>query len=82
MDRLGDVRTDIFLLGNDLKITFYVTEPSAMIEIQENYQELDELLHDLFDQIQLKVKVSAKRIKDFDRPDVQMTGNRRVDLRI
>jgi hypothetical protein len=82
MDRLGDVRTDIFLLGNDLNITFYVTEPSAMIEIQENYQELSELLHDLFDQIQLKVKVSAKRIKDFNRPDVQMPGNRRVDLRI
>ncbi len=82
MDRLGDVRTDFFLLGNDLNITFYVTEPSAMIEIQENYQELDELLHDLFDQIQLKVRVSEKRVKDFDRPDVQMTGNRRVDLRI
>jgi hypothetical protein len=82
MDRLGDVRTDFSLSGKDLNITFYVTEPSAMIEIQENYQELEALLHDLFDQIQLKVKVSEKRVKDFDRPNVQMFGNRKVDLRI
>ncbi len=82
MDRLGDVRTDFSLLGKDLNITFYVTEPSALIEIQENYQELDALLHNLFDQVQLAVKVSEKRVKDFDRPDVQMAGNRKVDLRI
>jgi hypothetical protein len=67
MDRLGDVRTDFYLLENDLNITFYVTEPAAMIEINENYQELYDLLHDLFDQVQLKVKVSEKRVKDFDR---------------
>jgi hypothetical protein len=82
MDRLGDIRTDFSLLGKDLNITFYVTEPSAMIEIQENYPELEELLHDLFAQVQLKVKVSEKRVRDFDRPDVQMDGNRKVDLRI
>ena len=82
MDRLGDVRTDLSLLGKDLNISFYVTEPSAMIEIKENYRELETLLHDLFDQIQLKVKVSRKRVEDFDRPDVQRAGNRTVDLRI
>jgi len=82
MDRLGDIRTDFSLVGKDLNITFYVAEPSAMIEIQENYQELEELLHGLFDQVQLKVKVSEKRIRDFDRPDVQVEGNRKVDLRI
>jgi len=82
MDRLGDVRTDFYLLENDLNISFYVTEPSTKIAIQENCQELDQLLHDLFDRIQLKVVVSLKRVEDFDRPDVQLTGNRRVDVRI
>jgi hypothetical protein len=82
MDRLGDVRTDFYLLENDLNITFYVTEPAAMIEINENYQELYDLLHDLFDQVQLKVKVSEKRVKDFDRPDIQMAGSQKVDVRI
>jgi hypothetical protein len=82
MNRLGDVRTDFFLLGNDLNLTFYVTEPSTKITIQDNFRELDDLLHDLFDQVQLKVMVSDKKVKDFDRPDVQMTGNHKVDLRI
>jgi hypothetical protein len=82
MNRLGDVRTDFSLLGNDLNLTFYVTEPSTKIAIQDNFRELDDLLHDLFDQVQLKVIVSDKKVKDFDRPDVQMTGNHKVDLRI
>jgi hypothetical protein len=82
MNRLGDVRTDFSLLGNDLNLTFYVTEPSTKITIQDNFRELDDLLHDLFDQVQLKVMVSGKKVKDFDRPDVQMTGNHKVDLRI
>jgi len=82
MNRLGDVRTDFFQLGNDLNLTFYVTEPATKIAIQENYRELDDLLHDLFNQVQLKVIVSDKKVKDFDRPDVQITGNHRVNLRI
>ena len=82
MDRLGEVRTDFFLLGKDLNLTFYVTEPSARAAIQENYQELHDLLHGLFDQIQLKVNVSEKRVKDFDRPDIPMASNQKVDLRI
>jgi hypothetical protein len=82
LDRLGDVRSDLTMLGKDLQVCFYVTKPAAMMAIQENFQELDELLRDLFDQIQLKVKVSAKRVKNFDQPEAQTAGNQRVDVRI
>ncbi len=82
MDQLGDIRTDFFQTGNDLSITFYVKAPSALVAIQENYRQLDELLHDLYDHIQFKVKVSGKKVRDFDRPDVHLAGNRRVDVRI
>ena len=82
MDRLGDVRADFYLLGSDLSVTFYVTKPSAMISIKEHYPQLEQLLGGLFDQIQLKVKVSEKRVKDFDRPVVPAAGNHRVDLRV
>jgi hypothetical protein len=81
MDRLGDVRTDFYLLENDLNLTFYVTKPAVITEIHDNYQELHDLLDGLFDQVQLKVKVSEKRVKDFDQPDIP-AGNQRVDLRI
>jgi hypothetical protein len=82
MERLGDIRTDFYLLENDLNITFFVTKPSTQIKIQENYSELRELLDSLFDQIQLKIKVSETKVRDFDRPIVQITGDRQVDMRI
>ena len=81
-ERLGDIRTDFYLLENDLNITFFVTEPSTKIKIQENYTELRELLYNLFDLIQLKIKVSETKVRDFDRPIVQIAGDRQVDLRI
>jgi hypothetical protein len=82
MDRLGDVRTDLFLLSNNLTLTFYVTEPSAKLKIAENFQELEGLLAEFFDQVQVSVKVSEKRVRDFDRQDVQLDDRHRVDLRI
>ena len=82
MERLGDIRSDFYLLENDLNITFFVTKPSTQIRIQENYSELRELLDSLFDQIQLKIKVSETKVRDFDRPIVQIAGDRQVDLRI
>jgi len=82
LDRLGDLRTDFFLLEKDLTITFFVKDDPAKIKLQENFPELQELLHGFFNQILLKVIVSEKKVTDFDREDLQFTGDRRVDLRI
>jgi hypothetical protein len=82
MDRLGDLRTDFFLLDKDLAITFFVKEDSVKVKIQENFPELQELLHGFFDQIRLKVMVSEKKVTGFYHEDLQVPGDRRVDLRI
>lgn len=82
MDRLGDLRTDFYLLDKDLTITFFVKEDSAKVLIQQNFPKLQELLHDLFNQTLLKVVVSKKKVADFDREDIRVTSNRQVDLRI
>ncbi len=82
MDRLGDLRTDFYLLEKDLTVTFFVKDQSTKTIIQKNHLELTELLNPLFDQILLRVIVSEKKIKDFDREDVQISSDRRVDLRI
>ena len=82
MDRLGDLRTDFFLLDKDLTITFFVREDPFKVKIQENFLELQELLHGFFNQILLKVIVSEKKVADFDREDFQVAGDRQVDLRI
>lgn len=82
MDRLGDLRTDFFLLAKDLTITFYVQNDSVGHGIHENATELQELLHGFFRQILIKVIVSEKKIADFEREDFQVSGDRLVDLRI
>ena len=51
-------------------------------KLQEQYFELQELLAPFFDQLFLRVMVSPKKIKDFDHEEIQVAGDRRVDLRI
>jgi len=82
LDRLGDLRTDFFLLDKDLTITFFVKEDSVKVKIQENFLELQELLHGFFNQILLKVSVSEKKVMDFDCEDFPVSGDRQVDLRV
>ena len=82
LDRLGDIRTDFLLLGNDLVITFFVSEESTKAKIQENFLDPQEILGSFFDQIQFKVMVSKKKVKDFMRVTVQETNENRIDLRI
>ena len=82
LDRLGDLRTDFFLLDKDLAITFFVKQDSVKAKIQENFLELQKLLHGFFDQILLKVIVSEKKVADFDHEDRQVSGDTRVDLRV
>ena len=82
LGHIGDVRTDFFLVEKDLNINFFVTEPLTKVKIQDNFQELEDLLGGLFDHIHLKVHVSAQRVRDFDRAEIQMAGNQQVDIRI
>jgi hypothetical protein len=82
LDRLGDLRTDFFLLDKDLTINFFVKEDSTKVKIQENFLELQELLHVFFSQVLLKVSVSEKKVIDFDHEDFQVDGDRQVDLRV
>ncbi len=82
MDRLGEVRTDFYLLEKDLTLTFFVKDQSSKSTIQENCLELQELLDPFFNQTLVRVIVSEKKIKEFDHEDVQTTSDRRVDITI
>ena len=82
LDRLGDLRTDFFLLDEELSINFFVKDDSTRVNLQNNLPELHELLHGFFDQIRLNVIVSEKKVMDFDREDLLVAGDRKVDLRV
>lgn len=82
MDRLGEVRTDFYLLEKDLTVTFFVKDLSSKTKIQENCPDLQEFLNPFFNRALVRVIVSEKKIKDFDHEDGQTTSDRRVDVRI
>ncbi|MGD9112929.1 MAG: hypothetical protein PVI77_11265 [Desulfobacterales bacterium] len=82
MDRLGDVRTDFFLLDKELTITFYVQEKTAKREIDQHYHSLKEVLNNFFDQVVMNVVVSESKVLNFDREDMQLDTEKRVDLRV
>jgi len=82
MNRLGDLRADFSLLEKDLTVTFFVKDQPAQTIFQRHVCELQELLTPLFDQLFMRVMISEKKIKNFDREYVRTSGDRRVDLRI
>jgi len=82
MDRLGYLRTDFFLLEKALTVIFIVKDRHTKTELREHCSELQELLKPFFDQLSLRIVVSEKKIKAFDREDINIAGDKRVDLRI
>ena len=82
LNQLGDLRADFFLLDKDLTLTFFVKEDSVKVKLQKNFPELQQLLDGFFNQLRLKVVVSERKVRAFDHEDLQISGDRRVDLRI
>jgi hypothetical protein len=82
MDRLGDLRTDFYLLDKDLTVSFFVKDQITKNRIQKHYRNLQELLNPLFNQVMMQVVASEKKIKDFDVEDNPINGDRRINLRV
>lgn len=82
MDRIGEVRTDFFLLKKDLSITFFVKDDASKKTFEDNFSEITDRLDALFDYIIIKTVVSEKKIQDFHREDLDLTRDRQIDLRI
>jgi hypothetical protein len=82
MDKIGEVRTDLFLKEKDLSITFFVKDESRKTKFEENLDEISDRLAPLFDYLILKTVVSAKKIQDFHHEDLDLGSDKQIDLRI
>jgi hypothetical protein len=82
MDRIGEVRTDFFLMKNDLSITFFVKDDVSQKHFDKHFDEIRESLNSLFDYLVLKTVVSEKKINDFHHEDLDPGGERQINLRI
>jgi hypothetical protein len=82
MDKIGEVRADFFLIKKELSITFFVKDESRKTKFEENRDEISDRLAPLFDYLILKTVVSAKKIQDFHREDLDLGSDKQIDLRI
>lgn len=82
MNRIGEVRTDFFLLKKDLVVTFFVKDDARKKTFEDNLNEVTDRLKALFGDITVRTVVSEKKIQDFHREDLDLTRDRQIDLRI
>jgi hypothetical protein len=82
MDKIGEVRTDFFLKKKELSITFFVKDNCRKLKFEENLDEISDRLAPIFDYLILKAVVSAKKIQDFHREDLDFSSDKQIDLRI
>jgi hypothetical protein len=82
LDKIGEVRADFLLIKKELSITFFVNDNSRKIKFEEHLDEINDRLAPFFDYLILKTVVSAKKIQDFHREDLDMGSDKQIDLRI
>jgi len=82
MERIGEIRTDFFLLKKDLTITFFVKDNARKKQFEECFTEIRNALDSLFDYLILKAVVSEKKIREFHYEDLDVGKDRQIDLRI
>ena len=81
MDKLGEIRTDLYLLERELSISFFVKEASIKKLFEDSIQEIHKLLAPLFDSLVIKTVVSEKKIADFHTEDRFIITESMVDVR-
>jgi hypothetical protein len=82
MDRIGEVRSDFFLMEKDLSITFFVKDEVNKKLFENHFEEIRESLNSLFDYLVLKAVVSDQKIQEFHHEELDLGGDRQIDLRI
>jgi hypothetical protein len=82
MDRMGTVRSDLWMVGKDLNITFFVQDADAKAAIETEHHLIGEMLSDIFNTVAVSVLVNEKKIAEFDGEDLTLSEGRQVDLSI
>ena len=82
MDRIGEVRSDFFMMEKDLSITFFVKNDVNKKQFENHFEEIRESLNSLFDYLVLKAVVSEQKIQEFHHMDLDLGGDRQIDLRV
>lgn len=82
MDRMGTVRSDLWMVGRELNITFFVKEAHVKSAIESEHHRIRKMLKDIFNTVAVSVVVNQKKIDGFEGEDLTSPDRRQVDLSI
>jgi hypothetical protein len=82
MDAMGEIRSDLYHLNNELTITFFVKDDGTKKTIESHYSEIRTALDHAFEYLVLRTVISSKKINDFHQEDWLPSEDKRVDVRI
>jgi len=82
MERIGEIRTDFFLMDKSLTIDFLVSEASIQEYLSHHLDELKQLLDDYFKTLSVNVAVSEKKIAEFDFEDLVPLSSGLIDVKV
>jgi hypothetical protein len=69
-------------MEKDLSITFFVKDEVNKKLFENHFEEIRESLNSLFDYLVLKAVVSDQKIQEFHHEELDLGGDRQIDLRI
>ncbi|MDX2445717.1 MAG: hypothetical protein QNK29_00780, partial [Desulfobacterales bacterium] len=81
MERMGPIRADIFAHQKNLEIKFSTETEPARLHIGDHLKRLGDLLDGHFETVNLTATVDAKTIAAFEYEDLELSGNRLVNLK-
>lgn len=82
MDKLGEIRTDLWMVNQDLNLTFYVRNEKVKSVIQSEIKQIRDALFDSFDHVLINVVKNESKIEQFDQKDSGYLGANIVDLKV
>lgn len=82
MDRMGTLRADLWMVGKDLNVTFFVQTEETKAAIIAVQDEIKTALNQSFNTVAVSVVVSEKKIDQFDEEDLYPAPRRLLDLSI
>jgi hypothetical protein len=81
LDRLGAVRIDLHLADRWLSADLFVRRAELQPIVQEHVAELRETLSPMFEGVRVTVRVSEKKVADFEWEDLRPARAGRLDVR-
>ena len=82
MDKIGQIRTDFFLMDKDLNITFFVNDPKIKEFVDDHSEKIVGSLRNHFKRLTLNVIIPVNEIEEFEMKDPGVMSAGIVDLRV